>query len=173
MNYCNIKKTDIADGEGVRVSLFVSGCPHHCVGCFNPETWDPAAGAEFDRAAANEVMTALRPSYIRGITLLGGEPMWPVNQQGLVPLLRQIKDELPDKDVWCYTGYVFDRDLVPGGKAWCDVTEEMLSMIDVLVDGPFVEAKRNLMLKFRGSENQRVIDMKKTLRLGEVTLYLE
>lgn len=173
MNYCNIKKTDIADGEGVRVSLFVSGCPHHCKGCFNPETWDPASGSEFDSAAEDEVLTALRPSYIRGITLLGGEPMWTVNQPGLTALLRRIKSELPEKDVWCYTGYVFDRDLIPGGSAWCDVTEEMLSMIDVLVDGPFVEAKRNLMLKFRGSENQRVIDMQKTLRDGEVALYLE
>lgn len=172
MNYCNIKKTDIADGEGVRVSLFVAGCPHHCPGCFNPETWDPAAGEEFD-AAADEVLAALSPSYIRGITLLGGEPMWTVNQPGLTALLRRIKAELPEKDVWCYTGYVYDRDLVYGGSAWCDVTAEMLSMIDVLVDGPFVEAKRNLMLKFRGSENQRVIDVKKTLREGEVKLYLE
>lgn len=173
MNYCNIKKTDIADGEGVRVSLFVAGCPHHCPGCFNPETWDPAAGETFDAAAQDEVMAALRPSYIRGITLLGGEPMWTVNQPGLTALLRRIKAELPEKDVWCYTGYVYDRDLVPGGKAWCDVTAEMLSMIDVLVDGPFVEAKRNLMLKFRGSENQRVIDVQKTLRGGKVALYLE
>ena len=173
MNYCNIKKTDIADGEGVRVSLFVAGCPHHCKGCFNPETWDPSAGIKFDTAAENEVLAALRPAYIRGITLLGGEPMWPENQPALTALLRRIKSELPEKDVWCYTGYVFDRDLVPGGSAWCEVTEEMLSMIDVMVDGPFVEAKRNLMLKFRGSENQRVIDMKKTLCQGEVVLYIE
>ena len=152
MNYANIKTYSIENGTGVRVSLFVSGCTHHCKGCFNEEAWDFSYGKPF--------------------TLLGGEPMEPVNQRVLVNLLKRIRKELPDKTVWIYTGYLYE-DLLPGGRANCEVTEEMLSYCDILVDGPFVLEKKNISLKFRGSENQRIIQLSATRDASKVILAME
>lgn len=157
MYYGNIKKYDIADGPGVRVSLFVSGCRHHCRGCFNPETWNFQYGKPFTKAALEEILEALKPDYIQGFTLLGGEPFEPENQQVLAGVLGRIRETFPGKDIWCYTGYVLDVDLVPGGKAYTENTDQMLSCIDVLVDGEFVEEQKDLTLKFRGSANQRLL----------------
>lgn len=171
MYYGNIKKYDIADGEGVRVTLFVSGCTNKCKGCFQPETWDFCYGQPYTEETEKEVLDALNNDYIQGLTLLGGEPFEPDNQRVLVTLLRTVKEAYPDKDVWSYTGFVYDKDLVPGGRRYTEVTDEMLSMIDVLVDGPFVEEKKNISLSYRGSENQRVINLKKTLQEGKVILY--
>ena len=171
MNYGEIKKTDIANGEGVRVSLFVSGCTHHCKGCFNAETWDFNFGREFTDEVRSEVIDALRPDYIRGLSLLGGEPFEPQNQRVLVGLLREVKSLFPKKDVWCYTGYLFDKELLNDSKARCEVTDEMLSMIDVLVDGEFKQEQKDISLKFRGSSNQRIIDVKKSLQSCEIVLY--
>lgn len=161
MNYGNIKNYDIADGIGVRVSLFVSGCRHHCKGCFNPETWDFNYGTPYTGETEKEILEALAPSYIQGFSLLGGEPFEPENQTVLVGLLRKIRETYPQKDVWCYTGYLYDVDLIPGGKVFTDVTEEMLSYIDILVDGEFIEAEKDITLKFRGSRNQRIIELHK------------
>lgn len=160
MNYGTIKDCDIANGPGVRVSLFVSGCRHHCKGCFNPETWDFQYGQPFTEETADQILKALSPSYIRGFTLLGGEPFEPENQRVLVGLLRKIRKTYPAKDIWCYTGYLYDADLPEGGKVHTEVTDEMLSYIDVLVDGEFVEAKKDITLVFRGSSNQRVLNLK-------------
>lgn len=160
MNYGTIKDCDIANGPGVRVSLFVSGCRHHCKGCFNPETWDFQYGQPFTEETADQILKALSPSYIRGFTLLGGEPFEPENQRVLVGLLRKIRKTYPAKDIWCYTGYLYDADLPVGGKVHTEVTDEMLSYIDVLVDGEFVEAKKDITLVFRGSSNQRVLNLK-------------
>ena len=173
MYYGTLKPYDIADGEGVRVSLFVSGCTNRCKGCFQPETWDFHYGSPFTEETEQEVLKALSKEYIQGLTLLGGDPMEIENQRALVPLLRKVRKELPGKDIWCYTGFVYERDLTPGGKRHIEVTDEMLSMIDVLVDGPYEEKKRNISLKFRGSENQRVIDMKKTREEGKAVLCFE
>lgn len=171
MNYGAIKPTDIANGKGVRVSLFVSGCTHHCPGCFNPETWDFGYGQPFDPAAAEKIMTLLAPGYIAGLSLLGGEPFEPENQRALLPLVRRMKALLPEKTVWGYTGYVYERDLTPGGRASCEATAELLAALEVLVDGPFVAARRNLALRFRGSDNQRLIAMPATLAAGTVVLW--
>lgn len=171
MNYCEIKKCDIADGLGVRVSLFVSGCTHHCKGCFQPETWDFDYGNIFSKDTENEILKALKPDYIKGLTLLGGEPFEPENQKELLPFLKKVKETYPNKDVWCYTGYLMDSELLSLSRARCEYTDEMLSLIDILVDGEFVEEKRNLMLKFRGSENQRIIDVKKSLADKKIVLY--
>ena len=173
MNYGMIKKFDIADGEGVRVSLFVSGCTNHCFNCFQPETWDFDYGQPYTKDTENEIIEALKPSYIQGLTLLGGDPFEFQNQREVVKLLRRMKAELPDKNVWAYTGFILDQDLLDGGRRHCEVTDEMLSYIDVLVDGPFIDAQKNISLAFRGSENQRVIDLKKSLKEKEVILYLE
>lgn len=171
MNYGEIKKTDIANGEGVRVSLFVSGCTHHCKGCFNAETWDFNFGKEFTDEVFAEVIDALGPDYIRGLSLLGGEPFEPQNQRVLVGLLREVKSLYPKKDVWCYTGYLLDKELLNDSRARCEVTDEMLSMIDVLVDGEFKQELKDISLKFRGSSNQRIIDVQKSLQSGEIVLY--
>ena len=160
MHYGTIKKYDIANGTGVRVSLFVSGCRHHCKGCFNAEAWDFAFGAPYTEAVEQEILDALAPAYIQGFSLLGGEPFEPENQQVLVGLLRKIREQYPEKNIWCYTGYLYDVDLIPGGKVFTDVTEEMLSYIDTLVDGEFVEAEKDLTLVFRGSRNQRILNLK-------------
>ena len=157
MNYCEIKKTDIANGTGVRVSLFVSGCRHHCEGCFNPETWDFAYGSPFDRAAEDEVISALAPAYIEGLTLLGGDPLEPENAAALLPFVKRVKQLYPQKSVWCYTGDTFEK-----LRERQDAVA-LLAYIDVLVDGPFVLAKKNITLKFRGSENQRLLDIPKSL----------
>lgn len=165
MNYGNIKAVDIADGVGVRVSLFVSGCTHHCEGCFNPETWSFDFGTPYTQVTEDQIISLLTPSYIRGLTLLGGEPFEPENQRVLVNLLRRVRRELPGKDIWSYSGYTFEE-LTGESRARCEVTDEMLSLLDVLVDGEFVLAKRNLMLRFRGSENQRLLDVPKSLKAG-------
>ena len=171
MHYGNIKNFDIANGEGVRVSLFVSGCRHHCKGCFNPETWNFKYGKEYTNDTENTIIEFLKPNYIKGLTLLGGEPMEPENQAVLINLLRRIKKELPNKDIWCYSGYTYETDLfAKNGKAHTNVTNEFLSYLDILVDGEFVEELKNISLAFRGSSNQRIIDMKKTLNLGQVEL---
>ncbi len=159
MNYGNIKKYDVADGPGVRVSLFVSGCRHHCKGCFNPETWNFDFGQPFTNETEDEIIEALRPDYIEGFTVLGGEPFEPENQAVIMPLLKRIKEIFPKKTIWCYSGYLYDVDMIPGGKIYTEYTEEMLSYIDVLVDGEFVEELKNLMLQFRGSSNQRIIHL--------------
>ncbi|MDO4414125.1 MAG: anaerobic ribonucleoside-triphosphate reductase activating protein [Erysipelotrichaceae bacterium] len=173
MYYGNIKQYDIADGEGVRTTLFVSGCTNCCKGCFQPETWDFNYGKPYTEETENSLMEMLSDENIQGLTLLGGEPFEPENQRVLVKLLRRVKKELPHKDIWSYTGFVYERDLLEGCRKHTEVTDEMLSYIDVLVDGPFIEEKKNISLQFRGSENQRVIDLKKTLAAKEVVLYLQ
>ena len=165
MNYANIKTHDIANGPGVRVSLFVSGCTHRCRDCFNQEAWDFDYGQPFDQTVMDHILELLQPSYIKGITYLGGEPLDPRNQAGLLALSRQIKARYPEKSIWCFTGYVWER--IP---ALPDVTEELLSLCDVLVDGPFVLSQRSLNLKWRGSTNQRVLDVPKSLEKGEAVL---
>ncbi len=173
MNYCNIKKWDIADGVGVRVTLFVSGCTHHCKGCFQPETWDFDYGKPFTKEVEDELLEALDHDYIDGLTLLGGEPFEPDNQRALVPFLRRFKEKFPEKDIWAYSGYTLDQELLKDSRARCEVTDEMLSYINVLVDGEFVQEKRNISLQFRGSENQRLIDVPKTLETKEIVLWGE
>ena len=168
MNYAEIKNCDIANGPGVRVSLFVSGCTHHCPGCFNEVAWDFRYGKPFNQETIDLILGMLRPSYIRGLTLLGGEPFEPENQSPEVELLRQIKGEMPNKSIWAYSGYLFDRDILSGRLG---DTREYLSYLDVLVDGPFVQEKKNLSLRFRGSENQRIIDVPATLSRGEIVLW--
>ncbi len=162
MRYGAIKKRDIANGIGVRVVLFVSGCTHHCKGCFQPETWSFDYGQDYTKATEDEIIEALRPSFIDGLTLLGGEPFEPQNQAELIKLLRRVRTELPEKTIWAFSGYTFEE-LTGESRARCQVTDEMLSMVDVLVDGEFVEEKRNISLQFRGSENQRLIDVPSTL----------
>lgn len=157
MNYANIKNCDIADGPGVRISLFVSGCRHHCKGCFNAETWDFNFGQLYTEETEAELLKLLAPDFIQGFTLLGGEPFEPENQVVLVHLLKKIRETYPQKDIWCYTGYLYDVDLIAGGKVFTEVTKEMLSYIDVLVDGEFIEAEKDLSLEFRGSRNQRIV----------------
>ena len=171
MNYANIKKHDVANGTGVRVSLFVSGCTHRCKGCFNAEAWDFSYGKPYTAETEEEILAALGKSYIAGLSLLGGEPFEPCNQRALLPLLRRSRERFPQKDVWCYSGYTLDTDLAAGGRAYCKATDEMLSLIDVLVDGEFVEEKKDLKLRFRGSSNQRIIDVKRTLAEGAVRLW--
>ena len=169
MHYGKIKECDIADGPGVRVSLFVSGCRHHCKGCFNPETWDFKYGQPYTRETEDEVLRLLEPEYIQGFSLLGGEPFEPENQEALLPFMQRVREECPDKDVWAYTGYVLDRDLTAGGRCHTKDTDGLLATIDILVDGPFVAAKKDITLKFKGSSNQRVIDCRHYLAAGEIT----
>lgn len=172
MNYGEIKKSDIANGPGVRVSLFVSGCTNCCEGCFQPETWDFNFGKLFDGEAKMQIFNELSKSYVRGITLLGGDPFEPSNQEELLPLLKQIRDLFPSKDVWCFTGFTLDGELLKDGShPRCDYTDEMLKCIDVLVDGRFVLAEKDISLRFRGSRNQRLIDMNKTRETGEIVLW--
>ena len=159
MKYAAIKSCDIANGPGVRVSLFVSGCRHHCKDCFNPETWDFAYGQPFDEAVMEHILALMAPDYIRGITYLGGEPFEPENQKELAGLLQKIKESYPEKNVWCYTGYLYDVDLIPGGKVYTEYTDKMLACIDTLVDGEFIEAEKDLTLEFRGSRNQRILHL--------------
>ena len=173
MHYGNIKQYDIADGPGCRTTLFVSGCTNHCKNCFQPETWDFSFGEPYTKETENRIMELLADESIQGLTLLGGEPFEPENQRVLVTLLRCVSKELPEKDIWSYTGFIYDRDLLKGQRKHCEVTDEMLSLIDVLVDGPFIEELKKITLKFRGSENQRLIDMKKTLASKEVVLYVD
>ncbi|WP_293974810.1 anaerobic ribonucleoside-triphosphate reductase activating protein [uncultured Ruminococcus sp.] len=171
MNYGEIKNYDIANGEGVRVSLFVSGCTHHCKNCFNPKTWSFEYGKPFTKETEDYIIECLSPDYIDGLSLLGGEPFEPQNQEVLLPFLRRVKNELPNKNIWCYTGYLFDSELLSESRARCEFTDEMLSLIDVLVDGEFVQAMHDISLAFRGSSNQRIIDVQKSLETGEVKLH--
>ena len=164
MNYALIRENDIANGPGVRTSLFVSGCRHHCKGCFNPETWNFNYGNPFTQKEIDIIIEATKPSFIDGLTLLGGEPFEPENQAALVDLLKKFKENLPDKSIWCYTGFSFENDLLPKYNADIENIKELLPLIDVLVDGRFVEELKNLSLRFRGSSNQRIIDVQKTLQ---------
>ena len=171
MNYGEIIFTDVANGIGCRTSLFVSGCTHHCKGCFNEMTWDFGYGNPFSKDVENEIIESLRPDYINGLTILGGEPMEVVNQKALRPFIDRIKKELPKKTIWIYSGYTWEE-LTDESNKRChsDDTPAILSSIDILVDGEFEEDKRDLMLRFRGSSNQRVIDVPATLKAGEVVL---
>lgn len=171
MNYATIKKYDVANGPGVRVSLFVSGCNHHCKGCFNQEAWDFNYGNEFTEKEENEVMEALKPDYIKGLSLLGGEPLDPKNQEGLLPVVKKAKELYPDKPIWCYTGYLFDEQVLNGMSKTNKTTNELLKYIDYVVDGEFVENLKNPGLQFRGSSNQRIIDVKETLKEDKIVLW--
>lgn len=174
MHYGSIKSVDIANGEGIRVTLFVSGCTHHCKNCFNPETWNFEYGNPFTKETEDTIIKYLEADFVKGLTLLGGEPMEPQNQKALLPFLKRVKQKFGDsKNIWSYTGFVYDRDLINGGRVHTEDTDELLSLIDVLVDGPFIESLKNLSLKFRGSSNQRVIDLKKTKQENKIVLYLE
>ena len=171
MNYATIKPVDIANGPGVRVSLFVSGCTHHCKGCFNAEAWDFDFGEPFTEAVQEEVLRHLNHHYIEGLTLLGGEPMEPVNQESLLPFIKKVRERLPEKSIWCFTGYTFETDILDHMcKEW-EETSELLSYIDVLVDGKFIQELKNISLRFRGSENQRIILVQESLRMGETILW--
>ena len=171
MNYATSKNCDIANGPGVRVSLFVSGCTHRCPGCFNEVAWDFNYGEPFTQETIDSILGMLAPNHIKGLTLLGGEPFEPQNQPDIVKLLRQVKEKYPEKSVWAFSGYLFDKDILAGRLGPWEITKEYLSYLDVLVDGPFVEAKKNLSLRFRGSENQRLIDVPASLQEGEVILW--
>lgn len=163
MNYAVIKPTDVANGPGVRVSLFVSGCTHHCKGCFNREAWDFSYGQEFTEETQEEILRLLSPDYIVGLTLLGGEPLEPANQEGLLPLIQKVRQRFPHKSVWCFTGYDFEKDVMEKMFPSSEVTRKLIPLLDVLVDGRFMEEKKNLRLKFRGSENQRILDVGRSL----------
>lgn len=173
MYYGNIKKNDIANGQGVRVTLFVSGCTNHCKNCFQPQTWDFHYGRPYTKETEEEILEALKPSYVAGLTLLGGEPFEPENQRELVHLVKKVKEVYPNKNIWSFTGFILDQDILDGGRKHCEVTDEFLSYIDILVDGPFIEEQKDISLAFRGSKNQRVIDLQKSLCEKEVILYLE
>ena len=170
MNYATIKKRDIANGPGVRVSLFVSGCTHRCPGCFNEIAWDFAYGEPFTPEVEEELLALMEPEFVAGMTLLGGEPFEPANQRALLPFLRRVKARFPQKTLWCYSGYTLEE-LTGESRARCSVTDELLSLLDVLVDGRFILEKKNIRLRFRGSENQRLIDMNKTRETGEIVLW--
>ena len=173
MNYAAIKTCDIANGPGVRVSLFVSGCTHHCKDCFNAEAWDFDYGEPFDEAVMEKILQLMAPDYIQGITYLGGEPFEPQNQPGLLELSRRIRARYPKKSIWSFTGYLFDRDILAKRLGPWEITSELLSYLNVLVDGPFVAALKNLNLRFRGSSNQRLIDVPQSLRTGTIVLWDE
>jgi anaerobic ribonucleoside-triphosphate reductase activating protein len=173
MNYGAIKNCDIANGLGVRVSLFVSGCRNHCPGCFQPETWAFEYGQPFTKETEDALLAMLRPDYINGLTLLGGDPFEPENQSVLLPFLRRVRETCPGKNIWAYTGYTWEQ-LTSGTHRTCiPETGEMLRLMDVLVDGPFVEEKKNIRLRFRGSENQRIIDVKKTFAENRIVEWEE
>lgn len=171
MHYGEIKPCDIANGVGVRVSLFVSGCTNRCKNCFQPETWDFGYGEEFTAETENEIIAMLDKGYITGLTVLGGEPFEPQNQRSLLPFIKRVRQTLPDKTVWAYSGFTIEEMLTEGSHPSCDVTRELLGLIDVLVDGRYVEEEKDITLKFRGSRNQRLIDVKRTLDTGEVVLW--
>ena len=170
MHYGNIKYYDIANGEGVRTSLFVSGCTHHCKNCFNPETWDFQYGNEFTPEVEEKIMKSLENDFIAGLTLLGGEPMEPANQKALLPFLKRVRERFPRKTIWCYTGYLFDKELLSDSRARCPWTDELLQQIDIIVDGEFKNELKDITLRFKGSANQRIIDVQLSLRQGKVVL---
>ncbi len=171
MYYGEIKNCDIADGPGVRVTLFVSGCTNHCEGCFQPQTWDFRYGKPFTEETQEELLQMLAPGYITGLTLLGGEPMEPENQRALLPFVRRVRETVPEKTVWCYSGFTLEELLRDGSHPRCEATDELLSLIDVLVDGKFVLAQKDISLRFRGSRNQRLLDLPATLREGRIVLW--
>lgn len=171
MNYAEIKECDIANGTGVRVSLFVSGCTHRCKACFNEMAWDFEYGNPFDEEAEERLFTCLEPDYIAGLTLLGGEPLEYSNWTGLLPFLKQVKSRYPGKDIWCYTGYLFEKDILGRFCAQWEQMREFLSCIDVLVDGEFILEQKDISLKFRGSGNQRIILVQESLREGKTVLW--
>ena len=175
MNYATIKWTDIANAEGVRVSLFVSGCTHRCKNCFNQIAWDFNYGEVFDENIQNQILKELGSGYIAGLSLLGGEPLEPQNQLALYPFIKKVKEQHPEKSIWCYTGFVFDEKtgVLKETHKNTQVTKDLIALFDVLVDGPFIEEQKNIRLKFRGSENQRIIDVQKTLAAGDCVLYME
>ena len=175
MNYATIKWTDIANGEGVRISLFVSGCTHRCKNCFNQIAWDFDYGTSFDEETQEKILKELGSGFISGLSLLGGEPLEPQNQRALYPFIKRVKNAYPNKTIWCYTGNILDEEkgiLKEKQKNTSD-TKELISLLDVLVDGPYIEELKDIRLKFRGSSNQRVIDVKKTLVEKKIVLYLE
>ena len=171
MNYATIKVNDIANGTGIRVSLFVSGCTHRCPGCFNEVAWDFSYGEPFTEQTVQMILNMMEPAHIKGLTLLGGEPFEPQNQPAIVELLRQVKEKYPDKSIWAFSGYLFDKDILAGRLGPKEITKEFLSYLDVLVDGPFIQAQKNLSLRFRGSENQRLIDVPASLASGNIVLW--
>lgn len=171
MHYGTIKNCDIANGTGVRVSLFVSGCTHHCKNCFNPETWSFTYGQPFTEETEQKLLALLAPDYINGLSLLGGEPFEPQNQHALLPFLQKVRERYPHKDIWCYTGYTLETDLLSDSRARTEDTDKMLLLIDVLVDGEFVEELKNIRLRFRGSENQRILRLPETLAAGVPVLW--
>ena len=168
MHYGEIKNCDIANGEGVRVTLFVSGCTNHCKNCFQPQTWDFEFGRPFTAETEEELLTMLKPDYINGLTVLGGEPFEPSNQRSLLPFLRRVRETYPKKNIWCFSGFTYEELKTDGSHPRCEVTDEMLDQLDVLVDGRFVEELKDISLRFRGSSNQRLIDMKKSREAGEL-----
>ena len=171
MHYGTIKKTDIANGPGVRVSLFVSGCRNHCEGCFQPQTWDFNYGQEFTEETKDQILALLAPDHIRGLTILGGDPMEPANQPVVSDLLKSVKEKYPGKDIWAFTGFTWELLHDPSCRAHTEYIEELLGLIDVLVDGPFVMEKKDLRLRFRGSSNQRLIDVGQTISSGNISLW--
>lgn len=173
MNYADIKLFDVANGPGVRVSLFVSGCTHHCKNCFNPETWNFDFGKPFTQAEIDHILNSCKEDYIAGITVLGGEPMEPQNQESVLDLLKQFRNRYPDKTIWCYSGYTFETDILNRMVSEYPFTRELLSYIDILVDGEFIQEEKDLSLRFKGSRNQRIIDVKESLATGETVLWDE
>jgi len=173
MRFSKIKDNDIANGVGITMSLWTQGCPHHCKGCFNEETWSFEFGQPFTAETEEQILKLLEPSYISGLTVLGGEPMEYMNQEVLLPFLEKVKERFPEKTIWCFTGYVFEKDILNRMIPKWKYTKKMLEQIDYLVDGPFVEAKKDITLRFRGSSNQRIIDVKKSLETGKVVLWEE
>lgn len=170
MNIANIKYNDIANGLGIRTTIFVSGCTNHCKGCFQPETWDFDYGEPFSEEIRDKILDSIKKDTCDGLTVLGGEPFEPSNQKDLLPFLKTVKTDCPEKTIWMYTGFLYDS-LLPGGIHHVkDITDQILSLADILVDGPFIEARKNIMLPFRGSENQRIIDLKKSTLSGSVVL---
>lgn len=173
MKYATIKKHDVANGPGVRVSIFVSGCNHHCKGCFNAEAWDFNYGNNFTEKEQEEVIKALEPQYMKGLSLLGGEPLEPINQKGLLPVVKKVKEKYPEKTIWCYTGFLFDKNVVGQMAKENEDTKELLKYIDFIVDGKFQEENKDLTLQFRGSSNQRIIDVQKSLKSNSIVLWDE
>ena len=170
MHYGEIKKNDIANGEGVRVTLFVSGCTNRCKGCFQPETWDFCYGKPFTQDTENEIIKALEPSYINGLTLLGGDPFEPKNQRDLLPFVKKVRALYPKKTIWAFSGFTYEELKTDGSYPRCEETDELLGLVDILVDGKFVEELKDISLVFRGSSNQRIIDMNKTRDSGNIVL---
>lgn len=173
MNYADIKKIDVANGEGVRVSVFVSGCNHHCKGCFNQCAWDFNYGKKFTEKEEQQIIDYMNHDYISGLSLLGGEPLEPKNQEGLLPLVKKVKEKFPNKNIWCYTGFDFEKDVVEKMVKNNETTRELLKYIDIIVDGKFEEDKKDLKLQFRGSSNQKIVDVKKSLQTGQIVKQIQ